>query len=955
MLPPPLSLQHISTEAVLRGSMSTVSGRKVFTGQLHTDTLVADGVDAINVQSLATDFSTMAFLDGVKEIEHFSSEECYIELLGGLTLQEYQNVSFNAIVESTVNTHNPQTLEYLFLPDIKVEHFRAALINGVNAEDFITEIDNFTYRVDPFAAQFKIDNLIVKKNVISTSQMFMDYLNTIAVKEYFKLLTLKGDSDKAQQWEIGGSKTLQKGMAVDGKLNVVHVNRLILVNILYNSARKTGPMNIAGLWNITKLATKYLATKQINDLPIKHLQNSNLKSFKIKHDISVGTLAISANMHGHLFPNSSSVSMPPNIQMLASLTVHGSFLLEHWKPGTLLFDVMLSAVTGSTNVFNKKLVFRGHHVEIEKLRNEGKIFSKSCNFVNLLMDSVKRRQPNLVFSSLGKTFREVVCLGSVASNDLVTATLVNGIDVIHLNRSIHSVGHHQEMIKSTKYFEEEVKVVQLLCHDQLVDGIYPSNLDLYSDASQMVKKRYQFEKPISVIGNLYVDAINDFSLQHFLATRVVKNRTYTQEYHQEKSQQVTGFITFSNLVLSGEYNTVHVVNGIPVSEIVSRSSNEHQVMVETKHLTGTIQLIGPTSVMKCNNVSLLDAYKSSFKANSAEIAFKDLIFNSNGVLQNGLTIENKLNGVSVQKMMKLRLSSVEELLPLIPIIREQISVSNRAYLTNKPKDLHMLYIENIPLDERGTMVGKSEGQRTNEASDTVNFEKSCSNGIYRFNVTIRQKSSNGDISSARTVLDGVMIKSDWMEIANNGEIQTIVVSQVEKNAKYFLLLYVNRNGELSVQQELPLSSSAAVFYFVHVNDSALLLAVSDSHPLQLGHLAPKLKLFRYDPDVMRFVHFKTLSGHYNDVVAIDVEDVIMFAVSEQGSNMVEIFVLDRSYSALFQKLIFDSTLASMKAFKLQGSPVLQISTVDNLVYVYNYSILEGWRQLSYGRIPSDVN
>lgn len=269
------------------------------------------------------------------------------------------------------------------------------------------------------------------------------------------------------------------------------------------------------------------------------MQNSNLKTFKIKHDVSIGSLSVSSSVHGHMFPNSSSVLMPPNIQLLSSLTVQGSFLLEHWKPGTFLFDVMLSTVTGASNVFDRKVVFRGNHVEIVKLRNEGKIFSKTCNFVNLLMDSVKRKQPNLVFSSLGKTFKEVVCLGTVASDDLVTVTLVNGIDVVHLNRSIHSVGHHQEMIKSTKYFEEEVKVVQLLCNDQLVDGIYPHHLDLYSEASQLTKKRYQFDKPISVIGNLYVDAVNDYSLQHFLATRVVKNRTYAQEY-----QQVCSFFFF---------------------------------------------------------------------------------------------------------------------------------------------------------------------------------------------------------------------------------------------------------------------------------------------------------------------------------------------------------------------------------------------------------------------------
>lgn len=242
---------------------STVSGRKVFTGHLHTDTFVADAVDSISIQSLATDTSTLAFLDGAKQIESLSAEECYIELLGRLTLQDFHNVPFADIVESSVNVHNVHKLEYLILPDIKVEHLQAALINGVNAEDFITEIDDFTYRVDPFATQFKIDNLVVRKNVISTNQIFMEYLNTVNVKEYLKLLTLK-DNHNVKQWEIGGCKSLQKGFTVDGKLNVVHINRLIMDSLLYNSARKSVPQNVVGLWYFGHLATTYVGTKQIN-------------------------------------------------------------------------------------------------------------------------------------------------------------------------------------------------------------------------------------------------------------------------------------------------------------------------------------------------------------------------------------------------------------------------------------------------------------------------------------------------------------------------------------------------------------------------------------------------------------------------------------------------------------------------------------------------------------------
>lgn len=235
----------------------------MFSGHLHADTIVADAVDSISIQSLATNTSSLSFLGGAKQIKSLSAEECYIELLGKLTLQELHNVSFATIVDSSVNVHNLHKIEYLILPDIKVEHLQAALINGVYAEDFITEIDDFTYRVDPFAKQFKIDNLVVRKNIISTSQIFMEYLNTVNVKEYLKLLTLKNNHN-VKQWEIGGCKTLQKGYTVDGKLNVVHINGLVMDSLLYNSARISVPQNIVGVWHIGHLETKYVGTKHIN-------------------------------------------------------------------------------------------------------------------------------------------------------------------------------------------------------------------------------------------------------------------------------------------------------------------------------------------------------------------------------------------------------------------------------------------------------------------------------------------------------------------------------------------------------------------------------------------------------------------------------------------------------------------------------------------------------------------
>lgn len=155
-------------------------------------------------------------------------------------------------------------------------------------------------------------------------------------------------------------------------------------------------------------------------------------------------------------------------------------------------------------------------------------------------------------------------------------------------------------------------------------------------------------------------------------------------------------VTFSSLVLSQAQNVLQTLNQIPLNDVTTEVSNEHQMMLELKQIEGQLKLLGPASIIQCNGHNLLDNFKLSFWLTGSKNVHDKVLFTSSVILTGGVFIDNALNNVPIATMTKLRLSSVEDLLPLLPRIRGQLVRSSNA-LINTNGIARAPYFENTPL------------------------------------------------------------------------------------------------------------------------------------------------------------------------------------------------------------------------------------------------------------------
>lgn len=191
-------------------------------------------------------------------------------------------------------------------------------------------------------------------------------------------------------------------------------------------------------------------------------------------------------------------------------------------------------------------------------------------------------------------------------------------------------------------------------------------------------------------------------------------------------------ITFSELVLTLSQNALQTINQIPLSDVTTEVSNEHQMMLESKQIEGQLTLLGPASIMQCNGHNLLDNFKLSFWMRDSKIVHEKVVFSNSEILSGGVFIDNALNNVSVATMTKLRLSSVEDLLPLLPRIRSQLVRSSNAL--NEPNGVARIpYFEYSP---------NHNNSRLNHNHDKGKFKLVAEKGSNELTIMIREKAAN---------------------------------------------------------------------------------------------------------------------------------------------------------------------------------------------------------------------
>lgn len=931
----PSIVHYVNSEAVLRGTMSTISGKKIFVGTMYIEFLASEFIGFTNLHNFATEHASAIMLSGVKQVYHMEVRDCSVNAHEKFNIDRNQHIALSSVIDCSINIRDIQQSDHLFISDLEMDQMDTARINGKLSEMFILEVNNITSRVDPAAKHYKIENLISKLNVISINQVFVTNVNGISIADYARLLTLKGHSSVKHR-EIGGCKVLSKGViTVDGNFNGLQINDQNIHHLIHNAARKSIPQNVVGLWFTNDAEMKYLTAKQINGLTTRNLLNANLYGFKLRQTLMLESLRVHSNVNGHIVPNVSSITIPKSVRSIEKCLISGSFIVQNHLLGTHFYDVLYTTVTNERNAIEGKIVFHSEFIDMISVWNNGNIVGHSSNFQQILTDAVSSKQTLVIFHRAGRAVKHLVCQHTVSTENALTVLLINGIDILSLNRSIHTTLRHLELVSLPKSFLFPPKIAQFACSDQLNNIVYPHHLTHLVASKNKIK--YSFDQYVNVLGDLHVNAINGYSVQHFLSDCVMKNLTTYKEY-SDISQQVANFLTFSTLILSQTHHTLQTINQIPLNDVTNEVSSEHQMMSKPKQIEGQLTLLGPTSVIHCNEHMLLDNFKLSFWLQELQMVHDSIVFFSNEDLKSGVVIDNILNSVPITRMMKLRLSSVEDLLPLLPKIRGQLLLSSNGYRPNQ------IFETRTPHFETSSYQNISKTAE-NDDSSKVYITQTRVSRIDHVNVTVH----DGITKSRSTLVPGRLIRAKYEKVLHNDKTHIVILTLIKQETQTALSIHVFLDYSFISHQNIAVSSSAS-FYLIKPSPTAdihssVLLAVSESVPVQSGSMLSRLKLYYYEEIKMKFINFKTLSGKFNIIEAVTVDRIMMILVVEENSNVLTILSLEKQVNVLYQQIIFNEQIVSIEKIIFQGVSAIRVMTNDVMLYLYVYSSLEGWKQL----------
>ncbi|XP_055617740.1 uncharacterized protein LOC129763041 isoform X3 [Toxorhynchites rutilus septentrionalis] len=927
-------LKYIDSGIVRRESISKVFGYKIFTSSIDVDILITDNVNLIHTGDFMTRVGSVRVFRDLKHIGNLEIDECFVGLLGTFVVEYLHGSLLQDIIDYCVNSRDIQRINQITLLDMTAKYMNAHLINESKVKHLIRESNFSKTSIDTFAKLLKVDNLVIDGNIIITNQIIVEYLNLVNIKEYFILLAQKDQDSTLKNREIGGSKMLPTGSAVDAYFFNMQLNDIIMNNFLHDAVRISIHQNIIKSWFFNIMRTEYITTKQVNDVLTNKIVEANSREFKIQQDVAVKTLVVSSNSQGNIITNISDIRTPLKMKMISTFLIHGAYSQQHNKKGTVFLDIIISSVTSDYGTTEGKIVLHGDSTEIQSATYSKHILNKNCDFLRIIKDSVRHNQRSVTFIGRGRVYHNVIARKNVLSIELKSET-VNGVNLNRLDISIHNIVLQQDqyIINTNKYFEFGLQLVRLITHDKHFANLYPPNKPNQSNG-EVQANHHRFEALVMVTGDVFIGTINNFPLQDFLSMRVIKNHSISQVYMQT-SQQITGNMTFSLLVFYKNENIIQTINRILVSEIITETLGDHQIISGPKWLLRNLFPNGPTSVKRCNGYYVLDTYKSSYLLHDEQFHSENIIFIKESIIQQGISARILFNNNSVKRMMGLRFLPVENLFPLIPSIRELI-FSRRSY---QNAAAYVPYIENTVDANEFRSTFRRDSKEPN-GSDNIIINEVYINEVKQLNLTIRFKNQHFETESVSHLIIGRLEQVDWAEITYKEMKQRLVLLLIMEDGRYVLNLFAHKDDGLIEQQAITSLSSFSKFQLVQHNSTSTFMTLSQSIEVPPDNVVYKIQLFYYDVEVMRFVHFQTMRDYYRFAIAVALHEKVMLIVAKTNSNVL--MVMELVDNVLYQKIMFHSNVASVEVLNLEDSVALKTITMDDIVHVYVHVPLEDY-------------
>ncbi|XP_058468103.1 uncharacterized protein LOC131440649 isoform X2 [Malaya genurostris] len=528
-------LNTIHSEAIEQRSLATVSGHKAFQECLYTDILESDIVGLVHMDELITTTAFSTIISTVGNMEYISLVDCKVELI---TEFHAYNKKFNVldiIFNQNASSYALRISGNIRIESIELSYMYVDTVDELSLVNFKSSESSLHYKIDPFIEKFIIGHLMIKHVAVSTNKISTDFLNFINIENYLETLALTSRI-RLNNNIIRGKKHMKQSVLLIESYVYLWVNHTLIFDIFTNSARKTMSQHIFGLWTFGKVDSNMITMSKINGFQAKRMLSIESRNFITHMNVAVKASVISSNVIGYSDPYIIEIMKPTYIKLVTQFTVLGSVTQKKTFNDELL-ELIYCSFTTAADVAGENDSFVEYPVYITSVESVKEILSRRYTFKYIATDATRFVNTIDVFNVAYQIVQNVLCDKNIKFESIDLHHFMNGVNLKNYENCILYTSEYLRTNGRRKSIMWIPHIVHLICNNYISNRINTQHLMVYVDYP--TKFRCHILGSMAIDGNVYVNAINDYYLSHFLEARVVKNHNlaYSHVGWKHYSQQ----------------------------------------------------------------------------------------------------------------------------------------------------------------------------------------------------------------------------------------------------------------------------------------------------------------------------------------------------------------------------------------------------------------------------------
>lgn len=666
------SASLINEECIRRTDTAIVTGGcKTFTGHLSIEDFQCKNIDEIDInQFIQRQPKGKSYdFDCVKQFKRITVEG-KVKILSDLIEIGYFNG--NDLVEfekNYVRINNPVSLDAItFAGNVNVQRASIGNIAGKAFNEVVQEIEGAV------GEDGIIKTVHVLGDVVFADEIYADTVNGVHFDEYLSMMVTKN----SEGLEIFGTKQF-KSLIVK-QLSVRKIGSIDLEYWFENALHMSKPQIIPVPWTIECIQTEQLDTVSINGVPLNLLLDSSADLIEISSDIIIDSIIVGNSIRGQLSCDLAAIE-----KGLAE-----GFLNKHWPfveivenvqwpyedYSTPINKLIRYAVTDADQeIFGDVKFINPIVVQVARTKNQ---ISKTDIMVLRQDALIKNAEFQQVIAT--KRFCNNISIANLITENFLSVPIINSVDILRLNESMFRIDRDNH-VTGVKTFLTTPSIYHLYVRGT-INGI--ESVDIVCSNSTNLLPPISFYNTIYIEGDLTIsDILNGLPLDYVLANRVRLNGP---------PQELTGLITFKNLVIKGRAAQLPQINGIPIEDVVVLSSDALQTITGHKNIYGNVTIDGPAMFSNINGIDVVQTYMNTIFLDQ-NMKMEGLEVCGNVILQRGIYVKDRLNDVEIKSLTHWNPPSARDLAPINEEVSSTLVSAHSALQQSDLKTKNVLYLD----------------------------------------------------------------------------------------------------------------------------------------------------------------------------------------------------------------------------------------------------------------------